>query len=74
MSLRLLRDHLAVLPKIDGGSVHARDFARCLGGDAQAATHARGKALRVFRLSTFSGHGLRSSNFRDTPELSYIVQ
>jgi len=72
--LGLLRDHLAVLPKIYGGAVHTGDFSSSLRRSAQPATDSRGKAFRFFGSFAFCSHGPCSRRFGDSPELSNIVQ
>jgi len=69
-ALRLLRDDLAVLPKIHGRAVHAGDFSRGLSGSSHSASDVGGEALMFFGSFAFSCHGPRSNNLGVASELS----
>jgi hypothetical protein len=72
--LRLFRDHFAVLPKVDGSSVHARDLAGGPFRELQATADPGGEALRLVGRFALSGHGPLSTIFAGDLELSSITQ
>ena len=73
ITLRFLRDDLAVFPNINRGAVHAGGFAGDLGGAAQSASHGGGEFLARLRFG-LSFHGDLSINLGVLPELSYTLQ
>src|SRR5262245_3005496 len=72
-ALRLDGDDLAVLPDVDGRTVHPGDLARALGRAAEGTADSAGEFV-VLWSAGLSFHGPRSSNRGRAPELSYTDQ